>query len=355
MSSASPSSATALEASDDGDWVRAIGLTELEAKGSAIVKAGAKQILVFKSETGIYACNNRCPHEGYPLKEGTLTQGCVLTCNWHNWKFDLESGETLVGSDRLRRYPVALRDGAVWLDVSDPPRERQIAKALAALSDSFAHIDRRMEYDRVAREIARLQKAGGDPLDALRKAIDVTYDHFEFGTTHAIAATPDWLALGGEMARDPAEELVPLLESIGHLAWDSMREPAFPYSDAVKDYAPAAFLAAIEAEDEDEAVALLRGALAAGLTFADLEPHLAEAALAHYADFGHSAIYLYKTGQLLARLGEASAEPLLLSLVRSLIFATREDLLPEFRGYDERLATWPHDRPAPAKAPTADD
>jgi nitrite reductase/ring-hydroxylating ferredoxin subunit len=355
MSSASPSPLPPLEAPAGGTWIRAIGLDDLSAKGSTIVKADGKQILVFKSESGIYACNNRCPHEGYPLKEGTLTQGCILTCNWHNWKFDLESGKTLVGSDQLRRYPVELRDGAVWLDISDPPREAQVAAALAALSDSFDHIDERMEYARVAREIARLQKAGGDPLEALRKAVEVTYDHFEYGTTHAIAAAPDWLALGAELARDPAEELVPLLESISHLAWDSMREPVFAYSDAVKDFAPAAFLAAIEAEDEGEAVAQLRGALASGLTYEDLEPHLAEAALSHYADFGHSAIYVYKTGQLLGRLGDEMGAPLLLALVRSLVYATREDLLPEFRGYDKHLAAWPRADATAAAAPTAED
>lgn len=355
MSAASSSAVIAQDDPTRSQWIRALSLAELEAKGSAIVKAGGKQIVVFKSESGIYACNNRCPHEGYPLKEGTLTQGCILTCNWHNWKFDLEKGETLVGSDQLRRYPVELRDGAVWLDISDPPREAQIAAALAALSDSFAHIDRRMEYDRVAREIARLQRAGGDPLDALRKAIEVTYRQFEFGTTHAIAASPDWLALGAEMARDPAEELVPVLESISHLAWDSMREPTYPYNEAVKDFEPAAFLTAIEAEDEATAVALLHGALASGLSVADLEPHLAEAAFAHYADFGHSAIYVYKTVQLLARLGRTAETPLLLSLVRSLIFATREELLPEFRGYEAHLAAWPHKRTAASKEPTAED
>ncbi|MEO2091127.1 MAG: Rieske (2Fe-2S) protein, partial [Gemmataceae bacterium] len=39
----------------------------------------------------IRAISNRCPHEGYPLHQGVLKQ-CVLTCNWHNWKFDLRDG-----------------------------------------------------------------------------------------------------------------------------------------------------------------------------------------------------------------------------------------------------------------------
>jgi phenylpropionate dioxygenase-like ring-hydroxylating dioxygenase large terminal subunit len=56
----------------------------------------------------------------------------VLTCNWHNWKFDLESGVTLVGGDPLRRYPVQVRDDEVWIDVADPPAAARQEAALAS-------------------------------------------------------------------------------------------------------------------------------------------------------------------------------------------------------------------------------
>ena len=103
--------------------VKVADLADLDAKGLKVVKVGRKQIVLFKTDAGIYACNNRCPHEGYPLAEGHLADGCVLTCNWHNWKFDLESGETLIGGDRLRRYPVVVKGSEIWLDVGDPPAD----------------------------------------------------------------------------------------------------------------------------------------------------------------------------------------------------------------------------------------
>ncbi len=321
---------------DDRELVHVGSLAALEESGRRIVKVGAKQIVLFHGERGVYACNNRCPHEGYPLKEGSLSQGCILTCNWHNWKFDLESGETLVGGDRLRRYPVHLKDGEIWLDLTDPPPAEKAAAALSSLRQSF----KRHEYDRMARELSRLQGAGADPLAAVRAAIGWTYEQLEFGTTHAHAAAADWLAVRDSHARDEAERLVPLVEIVGHLAWDTLREARYPYNDAAAPYDPAGLVAAIEREDEQAAVALLRGALSEGLGFPELEPPLAAAALAHYQDFGHAAIYLYKTGQLIERLGPAVAEPLLLALVRSLVFATREDLIPEFRKYGEAIAAW---------------
>src|SRR5690606_33183854 len=163
-------------------------LPQLLDKGRHLFKAGGKQIAVFAGEGGVYACNNRCPHEGYPLMEGSLGPAakggnCILTCNWHNWKFDLASGETLVGGDRLRRYPVEVIDGEVWVDLADPPADEMAATALDALRQSF----RRHEYDRMAREISRLQKAGADPLEALRAAFAWTAERFEFGATHAQA------------------------------------------------------------------------------------------------------------------------------------------------------------------------
>ena len=310
-------------------------IEELRDAGRKVVKLGAKQIVLFHSDQGVYACNNRCPHEGYPLKEGSLADGCVLTCNWHNWKFDLASGETLVGGDRLRRYPVELRDGKVWLDVSDPPAAQRATEILDSLRQSF----RRHEYERMAREVARLQQIGADPLEALRQAIWWTHDRFEFGMTHAHGAAADWLALR-ETLGEESERLVPLVEILGHLAWDSLREPVYPYPSETRAYDAEALVEAIEREDETAAVATLRGALAEGLSYADLERPLARAALAHYADFGHSAIYVYKTGQLIERLGPSVTEPLVLLLVRSLIYATREDLIPEFRAYGKALAAW---------------
>jgi len=77
-----------------------------------------------------------------------------------------------------------------------------------------------------------------------------------------------------------------------------------------------------------------------GVARHDIGRALGRAALSHYADFGHSAIYMHKTAQLIERLGPQSAPPVLLALVRSLVNATREERLPEFRGYDKARAAW---------------
>ena len=317
-------------------WIDALPLDELAAKRKTVVRHEGRQILLLHTERGVFACANRCPHEGYPLSEGSLADGCVLTCNWHNWKFDLASGATLVGGDQLRRYPVRLEAGRVWLEVSQPDPELRRQAALRGVTKALEDGDQQ----RLVRETARLVRLGADPAEAIALAVEWVAERLEFGTTHAIAAASDWLHLSEQPGIGATPRIAAIGEILGHIADDARAGRRFPLPQGEAPWDEAAFLTAIEDEDEPTAFALLRGALASGRSVADLLPTLITAALSHYADFGHSLIYTVKTFSLAERLGRAAAEPLLLLLARSLVYATREDLLPEFRDYRARLAGW---------------
>ena len=234
----------------NGDWIRACAVESLRDAGRKVVKLGGKQIALFWHDNQVLACNNRCPHEGYPLIEGSLASrsgvNCALTCNWHSWAFDLRDGANLTGGDRLRTYPVDVVDGHILVDVSDTPTAERQARALEALRGGFTRLD----HGRVAREAARYQAADGDPIDCVRAAIDWTHDRFEFGTTHAHAAMPDWLTLRDDHAQSPAEGLSALTEALFNLGWDSLREPQFPFASGSESYDAGALVAAIEALDE---------------------------------------------------------------------------------------------------------
>jgi nitrite reductase/ring-hydroxylating ferredoxin subunit len=323
------------------------GVTEAELArlGRKVVRKGGKQVLLIASGGRIFAVANRCPHEGYPLSEGTLGPPCVLTCDWHNWKFDLASGETLVGRDPVRAYPVRLEDGEIAVDLADPPADLQRERALRGLSAAMADNER----TRMAREVARLERAGFDARVALVHAIESVNGRLEGGMTHAHAAAADWLALA-DRAPSADLRLAALLEPIGHLAWDTQGAGRYPYAESRLAWDADAFTAAMEAEDEFSAQGLVRGALEGGMAYAQLRPALGRAALAHYADFGHSAIYVLKAGQLIERLGDAVSAPVLQALIRQLIYARREDRLPEFRGYAGALAGWSERRTRPAGA-----
>ena len=74
-----------------------------------------EQLVVFQSEGEYYAVENRCPHAGAFLHEG-LVEKRVLTCIWHGWRFDLESGQSLDEYwARLKTYPILVREGKLYL------------------------------------------------------------------------------------------------------------------------------------------------------------------------------------------------------------------------------------------------
>jgi nitrite reductase/ring-hydroxylating ferredoxin subunit len=336
---------------DDEAWTRAIELDRLRASGRATVKLGSKQLALFLHDGAVHACNNRCPHEGYPLVEGALDAGsCVLTCHWHNWKFDLRTGANHYGGDSLRIYPVKVdAAGVVWVDAREAPARERVQQALVQLDAAMADHD----VPRIARELARLGGAGAAPELALAHAIERSHDRLRYGMTHAYAGAEVWLRLRDTIAGE-SEQLACAAEALSYIAYDTLREPAFAFAlstdEAPQRWDGPAFLAAVEAQDEARAATLLVGALDHdGLAFADLEPTLTAAALAHYNDFGHALIYLVHVGGLVARLGAAVQRPLLLAWLRMLVYATREDLLPDFRHYASSLAQWP------ARLPGRDD
>ena len=316
-------------------WFFVDNIDNLETTSPCKKRIEGKQIAFFSTPSGFRACDNRCPHEGYPLSQGSLSDNCTLTCNWHNWKFNLETGENFYGGDKLRVYPTELRGNEVWVDLTEPSFEERYDTIIASLHDAFKD----NEYDRIGREIARLIKIDADPLDALRFSIEWSWKQMKFGWTHAYAGMADWLQLYHE-TEEKELKLVCLMESVGHTADDVLREKEYPYTDDSAKYVEQGFIDAVEHENENLAVSMIRGGLRDGLEFKDFERGFTLAALAHYNDFGHSLIYVSKVKELISHLGESVTEPLLLSLVREIIFATREDKIPEFRGYADALANW---------------
>jgi hypothetical protein len=248
----------------------------------------------------------------------------------------LACGATLGGCDRLSRYPVGREAVRVWVDLTPPDPAIWHKEILAGVLRGLESLDQQ----RLVRETARLAQSHADPADAVRAAIVWASERLEFGTTHAIGGAADWLRLFDRPSSTADEKLAALGEILGHIADDARGGGRYPFPIGVRDWNQAEFLSAMEQEDEPAAIGLLRGALAAGLTPDDLLPALAAGALAHYAGFGHSLIYVAKSVELTQRLGAAVVEPVLCLLVRNLIYARREDLLPEFRDYAARLAAW---------------
>ena len=89
-----------------------IPLSTLDADGRALVEVEGTEVAVFVVDGRPHAFANACPHEGNPLHEGEIL-GDTLTCAFHGWKFDLDTGACLVGTEPARVFRVEIQGDEV--------------------------------------------------------------------------------------------------------------------------------------------------------------------------------------------------------------------------------------------------
>jgi nitrite reductase/ring-hydroxylating ferredoxin subunit len=313
-------------------WTPAFPLERLPLGRAKISTHGATQVAVFRLSDGtLYAVDNRCPHEGYPLAQGSVSD-CTLTCQWHNYKFDLRDGSCLMGEEGVRTYPVRAHDGMIEIDLATPD---------AMLAQLWADLDRAIgkhETGRAARNVVRLLDLGVDPVDVALATAMYDADHGEYGPSHAIAVC-------AELAVAPSPEpLLALAQAIDLAGRSTVRLPRRPVPPPARIEADARIegtrlRALVEREEDSAAEALVRGAVAHGWRRAEIEPWFLQLCADHFLDFGHAAIYTSKVFAFLDRTAWRGAESLLGGLCHGIVSGTREDLLPAWAGFRTRMET----------------
>ena len=81
------------------------------------------EIAVLNVDGDYHAVRNSCPHMGAPVARGPVepneTDDCggyILSCPFHEWRFDLESGESVFSKNaRLKKYAVRVVDDEIRL------------------------------------------------------------------------------------------------------------------------------------------------------------------------------------------------------------------------------------------------
>ena len=97
--------------------IKACEARELGVGSGTLVTVGGKAVALFRVGERVVAVDAECPHEGGPLQEGTIEDGCVV-CPWHNYKFELDSGRCeLDPSLRLGTYPATIEEDVVMVEV----------------------------------------------------------------------------------------------------------------------------------------------------------------------------------------------------------------------------------------------
>lgn len=98
-------------------WHRVADLDELTEGRVKTATAGTQSIALIHLDGRYSALDNRCPHQGGPLGEGTIEDGW-LRCPWHGWDFDPGSGEGKQGVCS-RVFAVEQRDDGIYVAVEE--------------------------------------------------------------------------------------------------------------------------------------------------------------------------------------------------------------------------------------------
>ncbi len=74
------------------EYVRVARVADVAPGTGISVVVGERELALFNLGGAFYAVDNACPHQGGPLCEGWV-DGKSVTCPWHAWTFDLETGK----------------------------------------------------------------------------------------------------------------------------------------------------------------------------------------------------------------------------------------------------------------------
>ncbi len=117
---------------------------EISDGGRKIVEVGGRSVGVFNIGGEFFALRNQCPHQGGPLCQGPLSgfaraqtpdevtyirRGEILRCPWHQWEFDVRTGQSWVdpAKVRVKSYEAKVEPGSTLL--SDLNSSKRLAEA----------------------------------------------------------------------------------------------------------------------------------------------------------------------------------------------------------------------------------
>jgi thiamine pyrophosphate-dependent acetolactate synthase large subunit-like protein/nitrite reductase/ring-hydroxylating ferredoxin subunit len=127
LGESSQMSNTSQSPSRDLDWHRVADRDQLPEGRVMSVTAGVKTLALVHFDGQYAAMDNRCPHQGGPLGEGSIEKGvdgqCWLRCPWHGWDFDPITGKPPGGHEDTGQttYPVEVRADGIYVGVPPEP------------------------------------------------------------------------------------------------------------------------------------------------------------------------------------------------------------------------------------------
>ena len=84
-------------------WLKVLDLDELPEGRVKPVTCKHRTLCLTHFEGEFAALDNKCPHQGGPLGEGSIESG-LLRCPWHGWDFHPLTGDISADMDKIRDF-----------------------------------------------------------------------------------------------------------------------------------------------------------------------------------------------------------------------------------------------------------
>jgi nitrite reductase (NADH) small subunit len=84
--------------------------TEISDKECKVFYANSQSIAVYRDGESYHAFENSCPHKQLELEKGMIKDG-VITCPWHRFRYDLQTGQSLTNRQLKLHIYQAVVDG----------------------------------------------------------------------------------------------------------------------------------------------------------------------------------------------------------------------------------------------------
>jgi nitrite reductase/ring-hydroxylating ferredoxin subunit len=110
-----------------------VKLDEIAEGTSSVVLVGGTEVAVFKHNGRLVAVENRCPHEGSSLAEGSI-EGSEIVCPGHGYRFHTETGACLSDERlRLKIFSAVSQGDGLALKEADGPQTLSQPRAQTAV------------------------------------------------------------------------------------------------------------------------------------------------------------------------------------------------------------------------------
>ena len=109
-------------ADDGAEWIDVGAPEEIpENRARTVCTARGERIAVFRHNGQVSAVTNLCAHQGGPLGEGKIIDGCI-TCPWHGWQYRPHDGcSPPPFQEKVATYQVRVLAGRVQVNAAALP------------------------------------------------------------------------------------------------------------------------------------------------------------------------------------------------------------------------------------------